>query len=87
VVDSSDEEGDDNKDADADDDDIDDKDAYSIDGTRNGVEDEEADLYCQCNDDDRSTTKIIAGTSEEHDDTNKEEAPSTSFEESQTKKQ
>jgi hypothetical protein len=59
-------------------------DAYSRDGTRNNVENEEADLYFHCSDDNRSTMEIIATTSEEHDDTNKEEAPSTSFEASHT---
>jgi hypothetical protein len=59
------------------------KDAYRI-GTRYDVKDEEVDMYFQGSDDDKSTNDIIARTSEEHDDTNEEEAPSTSFEESHT---
>jgi hypothetical protein len=58
--------------------------AYRIEGTRSGVEDEEVDLYCQGSDDNKSTNDVFARTSEEHDDTNEEAAPSTSFEESHT---
>jgi hypothetical protein len=60
------------------------EDAYRIEGTRSSVEDEEVDVYCHRSDDDKSTNDVFAMTSEEHDDTNEEAAPSTSFEESHT---
>jgi hypothetical protein len=60
------------------------EDAYRIEGTRSSVEDEEVDLCFQGSDDDKSTNDIFARTSEEHDHTNEEAAPSTSFEESHT---
>jgi hypothetical protein len=57
------------------------EDAYRIEGTRSSVKDEEVDLYCQGSDDDKSTNDVFTMISEEHDDTNEEAAPSTSFEE------
>jgi hypothetical protein len=60
------------------------EDAYRIEGTRYSVEYEEDDVYCQGSDDHKSTNDVFAITTEEHDDTNEEAAPSILFEESHT---